>query len=142
MLGFATSYTRELMWILASYAVRPGLQGAGIGAQLLAAALHQVNVAVELVVTAPEQLGELPPVPAEPYDDSAGATTTTIESKTNFFAAVPLGDISVIATGNGVANRLVSDLGDDSLSFYYIDRELLVTQRPDSPVQPLNSCTI
>jgi hypothetical protein len=40
MAGFATSYQRELMWILASYAVRPGLQGQGVGRQLLAAALH------------------------------------------------------------------------------------------------------
>ena len=40
MLGFATSYTRELMWILATYAVRPRAQGQGIGKALLAAALH------------------------------------------------------------------------------------------------------
>ena len=40
MLGFATSYTRELMWILATYAVRPQAQGQGIGKALLAAALH------------------------------------------------------------------------------------------------------
>ena len=40
MVGFATSFNRELMWILASYAVRPGLQGQGIGGALLAAALH------------------------------------------------------------------------------------------------------
>ena len=40
MVGFATSFNRELMWILASYAVRPGLQGQGIGKALLAAALH------------------------------------------------------------------------------------------------------
>jgi len=38
LLGFATSLTRELMWILGSYAVRPGLQGQGIGKQLLEAA--------------------------------------------------------------------------------------------------------
>jgi len=38
MLGFATSLTRELMWILGTYAVRPGLQGQGIGKQLLEAA--------------------------------------------------------------------------------------------------------
>lgn len=38
MLGFATSLTRELMWILGTYAVRPGLQGQGIGSQLLEAA--------------------------------------------------------------------------------------------------------
>jgi GNAT superfamily N-acetyltransferase len=40
MVGFATSLTRELMWILASYAVRPALQGRGIGKALLGAALH------------------------------------------------------------------------------------------------------
>ncbi len=40
MVGFATSFTRELMWILASYAVEPGLQGHGIGKALLAAAMH------------------------------------------------------------------------------------------------------
>ena len=40
LVGAAVSSTRELMWILASFVVRPGLQGQGIGAQLLAAALH------------------------------------------------------------------------------------------------------
>jgi len=40
LVGFATSLTRELMWILGSYAVRPGLQGHGIGRALLDAALH------------------------------------------------------------------------------------------------------
>ncbi len=38
MVGMATSMTRELMWILATFAVRPGLQGQGIGKQLMAAA--------------------------------------------------------------------------------------------------------
>ena len=38
--GIATSFTRETMWCLATYAVRPGLQGRGIGKPLLAAALH------------------------------------------------------------------------------------------------------
>ena len=38
--GFATSFTRELMWCLATYAVRPQLQGQGIGRVLLQAALH------------------------------------------------------------------------------------------------------
>ena len=40
LVGLATSVEREKMWILATYAVRPGLQGQGIGAQLLAAAQH------------------------------------------------------------------------------------------------------
>ena len=40
VVGFATSLVRELMWILASYAVRPGLQGQGLGRALLEAALH------------------------------------------------------------------------------------------------------
>jgi GNAT superfamily N-acetyltransferase len=39
MVGFATSIRRDLTWILATYAVRPGLQGAGIGRPLLEAAL-------------------------------------------------------------------------------------------------------
>jgi GNAT superfamily N-acetyltransferase len=38
--GFATSFNRELMWILATYVVKPGLQGQGIGRALLATALH------------------------------------------------------------------------------------------------------
>ncbi|WP_082748846.1 GNAT family N-acetyltransferase [Nocardioides jensenii] len=40
IVGCAVSRVRELMWILASFAVAPGLQGQGIGEQLLAAALH------------------------------------------------------------------------------------------------------
>ncbi|MDN5894352.1 MAG: GNAT family N-acetyltransferase [Nocardioides sp.] len=40
IVGFATSFTRELMWVLSSYVVQPGLQGQGIGVQLLAAALE------------------------------------------------------------------------------------------------------
>ena len=40
LLGFATSFNRELMWCLSTYAVRPGLQGQGLGKALLAAALH------------------------------------------------------------------------------------------------------
>ncbi len=40
LVGFATSLTRELLWILASYAVLPGRQGRGIGRALLDAALH------------------------------------------------------------------------------------------------------
>ncbi|WP_460798224.1 GNAT family N-acetyltransferase [Nocardioides pacificus] len=40
IVGFAVSYVRELMWLLASYGVRPGLQGRGVGRVLLEAALH------------------------------------------------------------------------------------------------------
>lgn len=39
MAGFATSIRREGTWILATYAVRPGLQGRGTGKQLLDLAL-------------------------------------------------------------------------------------------------------
>jgi GNAT superfamily N-acetyltransferase len=39
LVGFATSFNRELMWILATYAVLPGLQGQGIGKALLAVAM-------------------------------------------------------------------------------------------------------
>lgn len=40
MSGVATSFNREKLWCLATYAVRPGLQGLGIGKPLLAAALQ------------------------------------------------------------------------------------------------------
>ena len=39
LVGLATSYRRELMWCLATYAVRPGQQGRGIGRPLLEAAM-------------------------------------------------------------------------------------------------------
>ena len=39
MVGMVTSINRELTWILATYAVRPGLQGQGLGKALLAVAL-------------------------------------------------------------------------------------------------------
>ncbi|WGX94750.1 GNAT family N-acetyltransferase [Nocardioides sp. L-11A] len=38
VVGFATGFRREEVWCLATFAVRPGLQGAGIGAQVLDAA--------------------------------------------------------------------------------------------------------
>lgn len=42
--GFATSYRRDLTWILATYAVLPDLQGQGLGKALLDAALaHSVG---------------------------------------------------------------------------------------------------
>jgi GNAT superfamily N-acetyltransferase len=40
LVGCAVSRVRELMWILSSFAVAPGMQGQGVGVQLLAAALH------------------------------------------------------------------------------------------------------
>ena len=38
--GFATSFVRDTTWFLATYVVRPGLQGRGIGRTLLEAALQ------------------------------------------------------------------------------------------------------
>lgn len=38
LLGFATSVTRERLWILSTFTVRPGMQGKGIGRELLARA--------------------------------------------------------------------------------------------------------
>ncbi len=38
--GFATSFVRDTTWFLATYVVRPGLQGQGIGKSLLDAALQ------------------------------------------------------------------------------------------------------
>ena len=40
VVGGAVSRVRELMWILASFAVRPEHQGRGIGTELMAAAMH------------------------------------------------------------------------------------------------------
>ncbi|GAA1962070.1 GNAT family N-acetyltransferase [Nocardioides panacihumi] len=40
VVGFATSFVRDTTWFLATYAVRPGLQGRGVGTALLAAAMH------------------------------------------------------------------------------------------------------
>lgn len=39
LVGFATSFVRETTWFLATYAVRPDLQGQGLGTALLAAAM-------------------------------------------------------------------------------------------------------
>ena len=39
LIGVAVALKRDLTWILASYAVRPGLQGRGVGKQLLDASL-------------------------------------------------------------------------------------------------------
>lgn len=39
LVGAAAALKRELMWILATFVVRPGLQGRGVGRQLLEAAL-------------------------------------------------------------------------------------------------------
>ena len=38
VIGFATSFVREQVWCLATYAVRPQLQGAGVGRRVLEAA--------------------------------------------------------------------------------------------------------
>jgi len=40
LVGFATSFVRDTTWCLATYVVRPGLQGRGIGKSLLDAALQ------------------------------------------------------------------------------------------------------
>lgn len=50
VIGFATSFVRERAWCLATYVVRPGLQGAGIGRRLLDAALaHGADVPIGLL---------------------------------------------------------------------------------------------
>ncbi len=40
LVGFATSFVRDTTWCLATYVVRPALQGRGIGRALLEAAMH------------------------------------------------------------------------------------------------------
>ena len=63
LLGIATSFNREKLWCLATYAVRPGLQGRGIGKPLLAAALRprpRVAARDALVVGGPQGRAALP----------------------------------------------------------------------------------
>ena len=59
LVGFATSLTRELMWILASYAVRPGHQGRGIGRAVLEAALHHGRGCLRGMLNASDDPGAL-----------------------------------------------------------------------------------
>jgi GNAT superfamily N-acetyltransferase len=54
MLGFATSFRRELTWCLASFAVRPGRQGQGIGRLLLEAALSHSRGCLRGLLSASE----------------------------------------------------------------------------------------
>lgn len=55
IVGFAVSFTRELMWVLASYGVRPGLQGRGIGRALLdAAATHGRGCLRAMLASSPD----------------------------------------------------------------------------------------
>jgi GNAT superfamily N-acetyltransferase len=59
LVGFATSLTRELMWILASYAVRPDHQGRGIGRAVLEAALHHGRGCLRGMLNASDDPGAL-----------------------------------------------------------------------------------
>ena len=51
MVGLATSWRREALWGLASYAVLPGRQGRGIGKPLLAAALDHGRACTRAMVS-------------------------------------------------------------------------------------------
>ncbi len=52
MLGFATAFVRETTWFLATYAVRPGLQGQGIGRPLLDAAMEHGRACLHSMLAA------------------------------------------------------------------------------------------
>jgi len=52
VVGFATSLRRETLWVLASFAVRPGLQGRGIGRELLAAAAQHSHGCLRAMLNA------------------------------------------------------------------------------------------
>jgi GNAT superfamily N-acetyltransferase len=52
LLGVAVSMRRELTWLLATYAVRPGLQGRGVGRPLLDAALDYGSGCLRAMVAA------------------------------------------------------------------------------------------
>ncbi len=52
VLGVAVSLKRELTWVLATFAVRPGVQGRGVGRQLLDAALAYGSGCLRAMVAA------------------------------------------------------------------------------------------
>jgi GNAT superfamily N-acetyltransferase len=52
LLGAAASMRRDLTWLLATYAVRPGVQGRGVGRQLLDAALSHGSGTLRAMVAA------------------------------------------------------------------------------------------
>lgn len=52
MVGMATSFRRETLWCLATYAVLPGRQGQGIGKPLLAAALQHGAASTRAMLSA------------------------------------------------------------------------------------------
>lgn len=54
LLGTAVSMRRDLTWVLATYAVRPGLQGRGVGRPLLDAALEHGSGCLRAMVAASE----------------------------------------------------------------------------------------
>src|SRR3954449_126246 len=54
LLGTAASMRRDLTWVLATYAVRPGVQGRGVGRQVLDAALSHGKGALRGMVASSE----------------------------------------------------------------------------------------
>jgi GNAT superfamily N-acetyltransferase len=52
MVGMATSFRRETLWCLATYAVLPGRQGQGVGRQLLAAAMSHGRACTRAMLSA------------------------------------------------------------------------------------------
>lgn len=54
LIGIAASMRRELTWLLASFAVRPGLQGRGVGGHLLEAALSYGSGCLRAMLAASE----------------------------------------------------------------------------------------
>ncbi|HEU5035911.1 MAG TPA: GNAT family N-acetyltransferase [Nocardioides sp.] len=52
IVGIATSYRREVLWCLATYAVLPGRQGQGIGKPLLAAAMEHGRACTRRMLSA------------------------------------------------------------------------------------------
>jgi GNAT superfamily N-acetyltransferase len=59
LVGFATSLTRELMWVLCSYGVLPGRQGRGTGRVLLEAALQHGRGCLRGMLSASQDPGAL-----------------------------------------------------------------------------------
>lgn len=57
IVGFAISYRRDVTWLLATYAVRPGLQGKGIGKAILDAALTHAKHCLRGMLAASDDPG-------------------------------------------------------------------------------------
>ncbi|GAB3858541.1 hypothetical protein GCM10028801_18750 [Nocardioides maradonensis] len=108
VVGFATGYRREQVWCLATYAVRPALQGRGVGRRLLDAALTYAEPCPRWMLSATAD-----PKAYRRYE-AAGFTLT---AQASFHGSIDRGSLPSVS---GIREGGVADHGwiDD------LDREL------------------